>query len=97
MTFQSTMLVGWLLVLALLFCPQVHAKSITDRDRTHWAFQPLKRIAPPILETQKSRIQNSIDQFILARLETNGLALAPAASKAQLIRRVTFGLIGLPP
>jgi len=40
---------------------------------------------------------NPIDRFILAALATNHLTLAPRASQEQLIRRVTFDLIGLPP
>jgi len=84
-------------MVALLLCPQVRAKSITERDRNHWAFQPIKRIEPPALQNPKAEVQNSIDRFILAKLETNGLALAAPATREQLIRRVTFGLIGLPP
>jgi hypothetical protein len=78
---------------ALLLCPQMRARSITDRDRSHWAFQPIKRVEPPAIAGQK----NPIDQFVMARLQTNGLTLAPQARKEQLIRRVTFDLIGLPP
>ncbi|MFO1533960.1 MAG: DUF1549 domain-containing protein, partial [Thermoplasmatota archaeon] len=38
-----------------------------------------------------------IDTFILARLEEAGVTPAAPASRAQLLRRVTFDLIGLPP
>jgi hypothetical protein len=41
MTFRSTVLIGSLLALALLHATQLPAKSITDRDRDHWAFHPL--------------------------------------------------------
>ena len=82
---------------ALLVALPVSARSITDKDRTHWAFQPLTHAQPPAIQNQKSRIQNPIDQFILASLSTNRLELAPPASREQLIRRVTFDLIGLPP
>src|SRR6187401_1154607 len=82
------------LVVALLSCPQARAKNITERDRNHWAFQPIKRIQPPVLQGHKDPIQHPIDCFIIARLETNGLALSVPATKEQLIRRVTFGLIG---
>ena len=91
MSFRSLTLLSAL----LLACPQLGAKSITERDRQHWAFQPIKRAEPPALQNSKS--QNPIDQFILAKLETNGLALASPATREQLIRRVTFGLVGLPP
>ncbi|HTD66031.1 MAG TPA: DUF1549 and DUF1553 domain-containing protein [Candidatus Limnocylindria bacterium] len=80
-----------------MLCPLARARSITERDRNHWAFQPIKRLDPPALRSPNSQTPHSIDRFILARLETNGLALSPRASKEQLIRRVAFGLIGLPP
>ena len=82
---------------ALLVARPVSARSITDKDRSHWAFQPLVRVQPPAIQNQKSNIQNPIDWFILASLSTNRLDLAPPASREQLIRRVTFDLIGLPP
>jgi hypothetical protein len=93
MSFRFIVLLGVL----LLICPQIRAKSITERDRNHWAFQPIRRIEPPTVQNSKARILNSIDRFILAKLETNGLTLSAPATKEQLIRRVTFGLIGLPP
>ncbi len=81
--------------LVLLLCPGLGARSITDRDRAHWAFQPIKRVEPPAIRNQN--VQHPIDRFIAARLQTNQLELAPRASMEQLIRRVTFDLIGLPP
>lgn len=38
-----------------------------------------------------------MDSFLLARLETNSLSFAPAATRRTWLRRVTFDLIGLPP
>src|SRR5205085_3129561 len=72
-------------------------RSITEKDRQHWAFQPIKSVEPPVIHDPKSGIQNPIDRFILAALATNQLALGTSASREQLIRRVTFDLIGLPP
>ncbi len=62
----------------------------------HWSFiapkeQPLPAVA------NKSWVRTPIDNFILARLEREGLSPSPQADKRSLIRRVTYDLIGLPP
>ncbi len=55
-----------------------------------WSYRPIKRPKLP------SNSSNPIDAFINARLP-EGLAPAPLADSATLIRRATFGLTGLPP
>ena len=42
-------------------------------------------------------VQNPIDAFVLAKLEAHGLKPAPSASSRARLRRIYFGLIGLPP
>ncbi|MEW4489638.1 DUF1549 and DUF1553 domain-containing protein [Thalassoglobus sp. JC818] len=70
--------------------------EITEADRDYWAYQPVER--PPVPEVANIDLcNNPIDQFIIARLEDKGLKPVPLATKQQLIRRVTFDLIGLPP
>jgi hypothetical protein len=91
----NRLLAGWLM-LVISVGPSAHGKGITDKDRKHWAFQPISRLAPPMVKNETA-VLSPIDRFILAALETNQLALAPRATKEQLIRRVTFDLIGLPP
>ena len=71
--------------------------SITEADRKHWAFQPVKRPPVPLVRNSNLEIRNSIDSFIFAKLVERRLTPAPSARKEQLIRRVTFDLIGLPP
>src|SRR5437773_7331964 len=62
----------------------------------HWAFQPPKQTAVP--EVKNTRWpQTPIDNFILAKLEENGLQPSSPADKRTLIRRATYDLIGLPP
>ena len=69
---------------------------ITDADKNFWAFKPISQSAPPTPK-QKDWAVNSIDEFVLANLEKNGLKPAPQADKTTLLRRATFDLIGLPP
>jgi hypothetical protein len=64
--------------------------------KPHWAFvKPEKKNAPDV--KQKEWTKNEIDQYVLARLEKEGLAPSVEADKETLIRRVSFDLTGLPP
>ena len=63
---------------------------------SHWAFEPPERPAvPKIAET--GRPTNEIDAFVVERLQGEGLALAPEASRRTLLRRLSLDLTGLPP
>jgi hypothetical protein len=68
----------------------------TSRQKKHWAWKPPVRPAPPRVK-DLAWVQNPIDNFVLAKLESAGLRPAEPATREQLIRRVTFDLIGLPP
>jgi hypothetical protein len=72
------------------------AQSIRDKARTHWAFQPIREPAVPVVKNKQS-VRTPVDNFILARLEAAHLGLSPMVDKRTLIRRATFDLIGLPP
>ena len=62
----------------------------------HWAY--IKPVRPTAPEVQKERwVRNPIDNFVLARLEKQGLDPAPEASKETLARRLSLDLLGLPP
>jgi hypothetical protein len=69
---------------------------ITPKHRAFWSFQPIRQaIAPRVNDS--SWAKTPIDEFILAKIESNGLSPSPRASRLELIRRVHFDLIGLPP
>ncbi len=61
-----------------------------------WSFIPPKRPTPPAVK-EAAWTRNPIDNFILARLEREGLRPSPEAGKRLLIRRVSLDLTGLPP
>ena len=69
---------------------------ISESDREHWAFQPIKQPACPTVR-QTSWVRNGLDTFILAKLEKNGVTPSPEAARGTLLRRLSFDLIGLPP
>jgi hypothetical protein len=71
--------------------------TVAERDpKLHWAFQSIRGAAPPILK-DRSWSTSALDTFILARLEQRNWTPAPAASRAQWLRRGSFDLTGLPP
>jgi hypothetical protein len=62
----------------------------------HWAYVPPVR--PPVPAVKDAAWpKNDIDRFILARLETEGLAPQPEADRITLARRLALDLTGLPP
>jgi len=67
-----------------------------EQAKRHWSFQPLAHTSPPPVHNP-TWCRNSIDQFILARLESANLQPSPEADKATLLRRASFDLTGLPP
>lgn len=62
----------------------------------HWAYVPPQRPALPTAKN-KTWARNSIDAFVLARLEKEGLQPSPEADKTTLLRRLYLDLLGLPP
>lgn len=62
----------------------------------HWSFKPLKRPLEPVVQNA-GWVRNPVDRFVLARLEKEGIAPSPEASRTTLIRRVSLDLTGLPP
>ena len=62
----------------------------------HWAFIPVAEVEVP-RPAESLRLANPIDAFVQARLEREGMGLAPMATRETLIRRLRFDLTGLPP
>jgi mono/diheme cytochrome c family protein len=78
--------------------PPVVASIDWAKAREHWAFQPVKKATPPASGGSRPRLAgNAIDCFLEARLAVEKLEPTMEADRLTLIRRLTFGLIGLPP
>ncbi len=64
--------------------------------KKHWAYvRPVRPSLPEVKDV--AWVRNTIDRFVLERLEQEGLEPSPEASRETLIRRLTLDLIGLPP
>ncbi len=63
----------------------------------HWSFQQLQSPTIPQPTLGNGRINNPIDEFVLAKLQSAGLEQSPQEDKERLIRRVSLDLTGLPP
>jgi len=61
--------------------------------KPHWSLIPVHSVAVP----NSAAGRHPIDAFVHARLDRDGLRPAPEASREVLIRRLAFGLNGLPP
>ena len=64
--------------------------------RDWWSLRPIRETRPPAV-AEEGRAQTPIDAFLLRSLEARGLKPVPEAGRRELIRRLTFDLIGLPP
>ncbi len=90
--------------------PKTH-KVINDRQKEllkrwiaegaeyeeHWAFVAPKRPEVPSVKSKGAAFGNTIDAFILHKLEQAQAQLSPPADPHTLIRRVTLDLTGFPP
>jgi hypothetical protein len=62
----------------------------------HWSFvAPVKPSLPEVKNL--GWVRNAIDQFVLAKLEAEGIAPSPEADRATLLKRLYIDLVGLPP
>ena len=67
---------------------------LSTKDRQFWSFQPPKAVDVPKVTREFS---NPIDAFVERGLNENKLTLVEKADRHTLLRRVYFGLTGLPP
>ncbi len=70
-------------------------KSARD-PKDHWGFKKPVRPAEPSPK-DATWARNAIDNFVLDRLEKEGLKPSPEADEATLLRRLSLDIIGLPP
>ena len=84
-------------VLAAFAAAAVRAQDRTATAATDWwAYRPLVRPVVPNVGVHPF-VRTDLDRFVLHDLRAQGLEPSPPASRAALIRRLTFDLTGLPP
>jgi hypothetical protein len=89
--------IAWCAVLLMFAARTTWADTKPPPDaREHWAFHPPSAVAPPKVKNTKW-VKTDIDRFVLAKLESSGIAPAQPADARTLIRRISFDLTGLPP
>ena len=69
---------------------------IDPGDRSHWAFQPLRRMPPPSSD-HTTAARTMVDRFLMHRLQEAHLCYSPQAERRALVRRLALDLTGLPP
>ncbi len=74
----------------------VGTMEITDQERQHWSFQPIRQPAVPAYKA-RDRVRNPVDAFLVEAQRARKLSFSPDASRLSLIRRVYLDLTGLPP
>ena len=82
-----------LALLPIVFASVASAAAVRS---TQWPWTPLIEPRVPSV-TQADWVRNPIDAFVLERLESKGLTPAPLATPRALLRRLHFGVVGLPP
>lgn len=84
----------------------LRAGAITDHERQHWAYQPIRKSPVPQVDSTPQIGASDemgdwaitdIDHFILAELTARGLRPAADADRPTWLRRLAFDLTGLPP
>jgi len=70
-------------------------ERFSEGERGWWAFQPV--VLPEVPAAGEGWAKNEIDRFVARRLEEVGLDPAAPAGRGEILRRVSYGLTGLPP
>jgi mono/diheme cytochrome c family protein len=71
-------------------------EEVRKQRRQWWAFQPLEQHAVPQIDAPEWS-RNTIDAFVYARMQGEGISPQPTAAPDVLVRRLHLVLTGLPP
>jgi hypothetical protein len=95
LTPEQTALLGRWIQEGALWPDGLDLAKLEDK-RDHWSLKPVSSPTPPRTK-QPNWARTGLDQFILARLEQDGLSPSAEADRGAWLRRVFLDLTGLPP
>jgi hypothetical protein len=73
-------------------------QSQPKSDQRHWAYAPVTRPTVPVVRgISSAEVAHPVDRLLLARLQAEGLGFSVPATPSELLRRLKFDLLGLPP
>ncbi|MBA3485067.1 MAG: DUF1553 domain-containing protein [Pirellulales bacterium] len=70
--------------------------ALQKNPRDHWSLKKPQKPAAPVV-SKRAWAESVIDSFVLAKLESAGLAPSAEADPRSLLRRLSYDLTGLPP
>lgn len=76
--------------------PLAGVTQVNEKTQAFWSYKPMERVEPPKVADPEWAV-NPIDAFIRAKLDEKGLQPVGEASRAALLRRLSYNLTGLPP
>ena len=83
-------------VLVEVHDPLAGVTVVNEKTKAHWSYKPMQRVEPPKV-SDPAWAENPVDAFIRAKLDEKGLEPVAEASRAALLRRLSYDLTGLPP
>lgn len=83
-------------VLVEIHDPLAGVTEVNDKTKAHWSYKPMERPEPPKV-SDPAWAANPVDAFVRAKIDEKGLQPVGEASKAALLRRLSYDLTGLPP
>ena len=72
-------------------------RKISTEAKQLWSYQPLRKVSPPSIIDDRHWGRSPIDRFLMEKLVEAKLHANEPVGRAELIRRLYFDVIGLPP